>query len=274
MDNKNTIIAISAALILLMLVFACSTKKEPSKPKINFPSTQTTTTNQSSNKEDGYRPSRGSSASSHSGGSYYTDESKAPPAILTEAEKKVMKERRKKQRIKLAKAAEEWLKHKSNDVSLCDNTREKNKIKSHQGFTNGSYAKRNHDYKTAIKCFSDTYKDENATAYTKYFAACNLKDIARETGDFDLYFIAARMEAKLIATEDLSILNIEKSTLEFDWIDKVETSLKAKKDPKAFEALVKMKMDQYGEGCDRQEAEEEAKQDIEYYSEMFKELIQ
>lgn len=258
-----------------MLVFACSKGSSPKTSK-NKPISQTTKkqTEKNTAKHDDYGSGSGGFPSSSSKSSYYSTGSSYPPAILTEAEKAKMKARRIKQKEKLIKEAEKWLLSKSNDVSLCDNTREKNKIKSHQGFANGTVAKRKHDYKTAIKCFSDTYKDEKATVLTKYFAACNLKDVAREIGDIDLYFIAARMEAKLIATEDLTMLNIEKSTSEFDWIDKVEAALKAKNDPKYFEKLVKMKMDLYGSGINRKEAEQEAREDIEYYSKMFKELVQ
>ena len=278
MDNKQiTIAAVCAMLILLTLVFACSKGCE----KKESPSKRVTVTQENPKDntiiEEDYEEKPSYQSSYSSGGentSFYVQEDAQPPALLTEADIKSIQKRRQKSREKLSKNAVEWLKNKTNDPRFCQQTIEKYKIKSHQGFVNGSYAFMNKDYKTAIKFFNETIKDPEASAITKYFALQNMMNIAYETKDLELYFIAARMNALICAKEDLSILGIEKSTHQLDWVEKVEKSLKARNDPKYFEECVKMKLDFYKYGMKREQAEREVKKDIELYSNLYKELIE
>ena len=277
MDNKQiTIAAVCGMLMLLLLVFACSKgcgkKETPIKKPIVTPKTSTVGTVI----EDDYHEKEYSSYSSSSGGgssSFYQEDAQ-PPALLTEEDIRNIQRRREKSREKLSKNAIEWLKNKTNDPRFCQQTLEKYKIKSHQGFVNGSYAFMKKDYKNAIKFFNETIKDPNASVITKYFALQNMMNIAYETKDLELYFIAARMNALMCAKEDLSILGIEKSTHQLDWVEKVEKSLKARNDPKYFEECVKMKLDFYKYGMKREQAEREVKKDIELYSNLYKELIE
>lgn len=276
MDNKQiTIAAICGMLLLLTLVFACSkgcgSKESPIK-KVTV-THETPKVNTIIEKDYDKTPQ---SQSSYSGGnsSFYIQEDVQPPALLTEEDINNIKKRRQQSREKLNKNAIEWLKNKTNDPRFCQQTLEKYKVKSHQGFVNGSYAFMKKDYKNAIKYFNETIKDPNASVITKYFALQNMMNIAYETKDLELYFIAARMNALMCAKEDLSILGIEKSTHQLDWVEKVEKSLKARNDPKYFAECVKMKLDFYKYGMEKEQAEREVKKDIELYSNLYKELIE
>ena len=125
--------------------------------------------------------------------------------------------------------------------------------------------------------FSEVLKDKEATPLAKYYASWNLMEIARETSNFELFFLAARTRASLIAKEDLSIIDIEKTNDVMEELDVVENSLKAIKDPKYFDICVKNKLKGYDNITIRKEDEELArkrvKEDIEYYSRVYKELI-
>ena len=278
MDNKQiTIAAVCGMLMLLLLVFACSKGCGKKETPIKKPIVTPKASNVGTVIEDDYHEKEYSSYSSSSGGgsssSFYQEDAQ-PPALLTEEDIRNIQRRRERSREKLSKNAIEWLKNKTNDPRFCQQTLEKYKIKSHQGFVNGSYAFMKKDYKTAIKFFNETIKDPNASVITKYFALQNMMNIAYETKDLELYFIAARMNALMCAKEDLSILGIEKSTHQLDWVEKVEKSLKARNDPKYFEECVKMKLDFYKYGMKREQAEREVKKDIELYSNLYKELIE
>ena len=276
MDNKQiTIAAICGMLLLLTLVFACSrgcgSKETPTpRPRV----TQQPKIDNNVPEEEYYEPKSSDSSYSGGGTSYYIQEDAQPPALLTEEDIKNIQRRRAKSREKLSKNAVEWLKNKTNDPRFCQQTLEKYKIKSHQGFVNGSYAFMKKDYKTAIKYFNETIKDSEASVVTKYFALQNMMNIAYETKDLELYFIAARMNALLCAKEDLSVLGIEKSAHQLDWVEKVEKTLRARNDPKYFDECVKMKLDFYKYGMKKEQAEKEVKKDIEFYSNLYKELLE
>ena len=265
-------------LILLLLVFACSKGCGSKEPPIKKPTVIQETPNDNTVIEDDYQEldyshSSSSSSSGGSSSSFYQEDAQ-PPALLTEEDIKNIQKRRQKSREKLNKNAIEWLKHKTNDPRFCQQTLEKYKIKSHQGFVNGSYAFMKKDYKNAIKYFNETIKDPNASTITKYFALQNMMNIAYETKDLELYFIAARMNALLCAKEDLSILGIEKGTHQLEWVEKVEKTLKARNDPKYFQECVKMKLEFYKYGMKPEQAEKEVKKDIQLYSNLYKELIE
>ena len=91
--------------------------------------------------------------------------------------------------------------------------------------------------------FFKILKDKDTSPVSKHFACNMLMDIAMKIKDPELYFIAARAKGKLEATEDLTILGVEKgSTFTLDWCDKVENLLKARNDPKYFDICVKQKL--------------------------------
>ncbi len=217
--------------------------------------------------------SSGSRSSSY-GSSYYPDEGTTPPSLLSEKDKSQMQSKLEKDQKVLRENAIKWLNAKINDSKFSQQTIEKYKIKANQSFVNGSVAFKNKQYNVAIKNFNDVLKDKEASPVTKYFALSNLMNIAMETKDFELYFIAARMNAALCATEDLSVLGIEKSTHQLEWVEKVENSIRAKKDQKYFDKCVQAKLDFYRGGIDQEEAIEETKRDIVVYTEIYKELIE
>lgn len=282
LDNKATIIAVCAALLLLTLVFACSkgcSTKPSTGTKSAFkttPKTQTAVT-KDKHKYDDFRPMSSSAGSGHSG-SYYeetSEDDKTPPALISEEEKKRMKKFDAEEEEAMKKSAAEWLQNKLADSSLSAKTREQWLLKANQSYNDGKNARKRKDYKSAIKHFNDILKDEKATPVTKYFALYNLMGCAQEMKDLELFFIAARMRAKLVATEDLTVVGVEqKNTDQLVWCDKVEAALKAKDNPAKFDEAVMLKMNEHNGELERETAEASVKRDIEFYTKLFKDFYE
>ena len=252
----------------------CKEDKRPSN--VYFPTTPKQNKTDSEKKENNndYPSYDGGSGFSQSSSYTYEEEVVSPPALLTKEDKAKMKKKREESRRKLRENADIWLKSKTNDPSLSIQTLEKYKIKSHQGFTNGTVALRSKDYNTAIKYFNETVKDKDASAVTKYFALSNMMVIAQKTKDIKLYLLAARMSALLCATEDLSALGIPKSNHQLEWVEKVENTILARNDKKYFEKCVQLKMDFYGAGVTREDAEADVREDIAFYTDLYKEMLE
>ena len=286
MDNRNTLIAISLCFLFLCLVFAgvrgCTKNSDSKLPNIVKKQVNNTTAQKEKDKT-GYSHSYDSGANtgyystSSSSDNYYEDADDThttPPAILSKSEKEAMERKRQDKKEKIRKAAIEWLKQKTSNTALCQQTIERYKVKSHQGFANGTVALRNKDYKTALNYFNQTVKDPEATAITKYFAINNMMIIAQRMKDIELYFIAARMNAALCAKEDLTLLGIQKNSNHLEWVNRVEKTIKARNDKTAFQECVQAKLDEYQSSIDRSEAEMKVREEIEYYTELYKEMLE
>ncbi|MBP5470465.1 MAG: hypothetical protein J6Z11_14615 [Candidatus Riflebacteria bacterium] len=271
-DNK-TIIAVCALCLMMTLLFACSrgcSKKEPKKVVVTPPKNKEVVEFIEEEKEykepvTSSRSSRGNSGSSGN-----------PPALLSEEEKAKMAKRDEENLEKLNRLKKEWMEEKLKDPNLSPVAREQYLLRSNPNFVVGMKALENNDFKTAIKNFNEIAQDEKTTPISKYFACKSLMEVAVKMKDFELYFIAARMKAKLEATEDLSMLGVEKNTYSLDWCDKVENTLKARDDPKYFEICVKLKLKKYDEVTAKMEekARKDVEKDIKFYTRQFKELIE
>lgn len=274
MDNKQiTIAAICGMLILLMLVISCSrgcsSKKEPRivTPK---PRTTVTTTPSKIDKEDDDRPSYSYSSFSGSRGGN-------APSVLTEEDKVEIARSYEENQELMNKLKKKWMDDKLKDPKVSPVAKEQYKLRSNPNFIIGMQAIDNSDYKTAIQNFNEILKDKNTSPVSKHFACSIIMDIAMQLKDPELYFIAARTKGRLEATEDLSILKIEKGTFTLDWCDRVENTLKAKNDPKYFDICVQKKLAGRKEPISieyREKAKKDVEKDIRFYSEKFKELIE
>ena len=269
MDNNNIIIAVCVLCLLMTLLFACSRgcsqkteKKEVvTQPKIFRPE-----------KEDKHYSENTYSSNSSKSSSYGK-----PPALLSRDDKERLEKKYKENREKINKLKKEEIEKQLKDPNLSPVAKEQIRLRTNPSFVKGMYAFNKQDYKTAINSFNEIVKDPNTTPISKYFACSQLMEVAKRMKDLDLYFIAARMRAKLEAEEDLSMLGVEKGTFSLEWCAKVENSLRAKNDPKYFDICVELKLaNATGEVSPkiRRMAEEEVKKDIKFYSKQFKELIE
>ena len=270
MDNNNTIIAVCVMCLLMTLIFACSrgcSKKEEKKVVVTQPKIF-----KQEKEEKKYTEKNYSSSSSSSIGSYAK-----PPALLSRDDKERLEKKYKENREKINKLKKEEIEKQLKDPNLSPVAKEQIKLRTNPSFVKGMYAFKKQDYKTAINSFNEIVKDPNTSPVSKYFACSQLMEVAKRMKDLDLYFIAARMKAKLEAEEDLSMLGVEKGTFSLEWCAKVENSLRAKNDPKYFDICVELKLANVTGEVNpkiRQIAEEEVRKDIKFYSKQFKELIE
>ena len=278
MESKNTtiiVVCVIGLLIAILFAFSKGCDKTDENKVVVVP--QQNFTGIIGKKEDEFKTTSRGFSSSYSGGSgnYDSGESAGQPALYTEEELQRRSKRIKERKEKIAELKKEHLEKILNDPNLSIEAQEQLKIRNHPSFFKGMKAFKNQNYKEAMVGFSEVLKDKEATPLAKYYASWNLMQIARETNNFELFFLAARTRASLIAKEDLSIIDIEKSNTEMEKLDLVENTLKAIKDPKYFDICVKNKL----KGIDTITKEEEeraqrkVKEDIEYYSRVYKELI-
>ncbi len=265
----------------MTMLFACSKgcgKKEEKKvvvapPKLYFQKKE-------EKKVEVHRPSSSPSHSYSGGGSSSVGDGR-PPDLLTEEEKEKKRKKREEERKKIANLKKEMMKKMLEDPNISPDDYEKLKLRSNPSFLKGMAAMENGDYDTSIVSFNEILKDKDATPVSKYFACTELMVVARRKHDFDLYFIAARMRANLIANEDLSVLDFEKDNKAVERINKIESLLKAKNDPKYFDLVVETRLARVSNLPDgeegkptREQVVERVKKDIEYYSGIFKELVE
>ena len=298
LDNKQiTIIAVCGMLVLLTLVFACSKGCGKESSSTNKTDSSNTFVEFSGNKNqrsgiskygdkdsDEYSSgdsrssysgghSGGSSGSSSSGSSSDSSDEVEDITILTEADKARMSKVYEEERKNIEKEAAKWLEEKIKEADS-PKALEQYKLKANKNFVAGKNARRQKDYKQAIKYFNEVCKDPNSTAVTKYFAISNLMGIAQEMKDLELYFIAVRMNAKLCEKEDLSVLGIEKTHDLFAWANKAEKSLKAQNDRNAYDECVRIKIENSLTKLSQKEAEKLVNKDIALYSNIFKEFFE
>ena len=272
-DNKFIIIAAVVAMCFLMTLLlsctrGCSSKKD-NKVVVTQPKAVTTVKVEEEEKE--YR--RASSSYSAPGRSFNA----YPPALLSEKDKAELAKRYKENREKLRKKKLENIEKQLNDPNLSPVAKEQIRLRTNPSFVKGMYALDKKDYKVAITSFNEIVKDEKTTPISKYFACSQLMETARRMKDIDLYFIAARIRAKLMADEDLSMLGISKGNDTLEWCNKVEYSLRAKNDPKYYEMCLKLKLANCKEPIPKlimDKAKKEVDKEIKFYSKQYKELVE
>ncbi len=274
MDNKQiTIIAVCGMLMLLTLVFACSKgcSKKTERKIITKPNTYVPPTVKKEEEEEYHQPS-------YSYSSGFSSSSGDAPAVLTDEDKAELVKKYDENKKILDKLKKEWMEEKLKDPNVSPVAKEQYKLRSNPNFIMGMQAMENNDFKTAITNFSQILKDKETSPISKYFACDTLMDIAMRIKDPELYFIAARAKGKLEATEDLTMLGVEKKNMStLDWCDKVEKLLKARNDPKYFDMCVKERLANQKEPIPKEvlaRAKKQVEKEIKGYSRRFKELIE
>ena len=270
-DNKYLIIAGAVVICMIMAIFlanlrGCSSKRDD---KVVVPKPKVATSTKVEKEEEEYRTRPSSFKSPSRSFSSYP-----PPPSDQDKERMAKKYEENKKKLKQLKI--DWFEEQLKDPNISPLAREQYKFRSNPNFVVGMRAMDNQDYKTAIKSFSEITKDKKASAYSKYYACKALMDCAYKIKDMELYFIAARMSAKLIADEDLSLIGKEKGEFTLEWCDKVENTLKARNDPKYFDICVKRKLANFDTINDktREMAKKSVESDIRFYTKKYKELIE
>ncbi|GAB1355307.1 hypothetical protein MASR1M12_40510 [Erysipelotrichia bacterium] len=267
MEPKNMVVATALTMLLLMAMFALfSGGTGHDKKRIN-----TRQAKEDGNKQNqiktSHPPGKGSSISSTNLSASDNNASAAPippvktapsfsssistvgyhEEICSKDELEQIKKDKEEAMAELVKAKEEWIQNKINDESLDITTREKYKLLNNQQLANGTMYMRQKRYSDAVKQFNEVVNDETATPLTRYFALESIENIAKILKNKELYFTAARMRGKLVATEDLSVIGQEKKTDYIDWIDESEKLLNAKSKPEVYDRLLQETQQHYGD---------------------------
>ena len=143
---------------------------------------------------------------------------------------------------KARKEQQEWIKEHIKNLIENPNTPAKIKIKA-QLMENKKYvtaykAHKNHDYKLAISSYFEVLKDKNSSPEIQYITVEYLLDCAQFTGDLDLFLKIIKLKGTLMATKDLSVLNVEKSDSYLKWTEEFTDYMKARSDPAYKDRLI------------------------------------
>ena len=196
-------------------------------------------------KKDNYSnyQSTSSSSSSSSSSSYYSSSTtnkkkSSSKSQITDAQRKRILAFQEKAR----KEQQEWIKEHIKNLIENPNTPAKIKIKAqlmeNKNYVNAYKAHKNHDYKSAISCYLEVLKDKNISPEIQYITVEYLLDCAQFTGDLDLFLKLIKIKGNLMATKDLSVLNVEKSDSYLKWTDEFTDYMKARSDPTYKDKLI------------------------------------
>ena len=184
-----------------------------------------------------------SSSSSSSSSSYYSSSTtnkkkSSSKSQITDAQRKRILAFQEKAR----KEQQEWIKEHIKNLIESPNTPARIKIKA-QLMENKKYveaykAHKNHDYKLAISSYIEVLKDKNISPEIQYITAEYLLDCAQFTGDLDLFLKIIKLKGTLMATKDLSVLNVEKNDSYLKWTEEFTDYMKARSDPAYKDRLI------------------------------------
>ncbi|MFA5598589.1 MAG: hypothetical protein WDA26_13585 [Pusillimonas sp.] len=118
-------------------------------------------------------------------------------------------------------------------------------VGSSEAYRVATVARKNKDFKKAIKSYHEMLKDKKSTPVMQYFALDGIKRCAQETQDLQLYILAIKQLGELMAKEDLSVINEEKSDSYLKWALKFEKYMMAKRDPAYMQSLIDEHMNRY-----------------------------
>ncbi len=265
-DNKHIAIAsVAAFLSLLLLIWVFSGGKPDAKESSTREIVaEKPVSKQWQQEEEPQQPVRQTTFSAPAAGS---------SSPFSDEERQKMLERDKENEVLIEKAATNWLLSMASDETLSEKTREKYKMKLNKSYVEGTNAKKQKNYPVAIKKFYEAIKAPEATPISKYYSLLNIKTMALKLKDMDLFIAASKLEAELIALENLSAIGIKKSTEQREWISTFEKLMQAKKDPAVLNDLIQKRMEENNGACTREEIEETLLQETEQYEEIFKELM-
>lgn len=193
--------------------------------------------NRSRTSSSGYHSSSGSSAAggSHSSSSKKASDSKS--RITDEQRLKILAFQE-----KARKEQQEWIKNHIKELIEKPNTPPKIKIKAqlmeNKHYVSAYKAHKNRDFDLAINEYLEVLKDKNTSPEIQYITAEYLLDCAQFTGNLELFLKIIKLKGTLMATKDLSALNVKKSDDYLKWTDEFEGYMKARTDSSFKDKLV------------------------------------
>ncbi len=268
MDEKKQIVIASAAVFIsLILLYFLLSRPSPGKesPVSHQTSTKATGSKQWQKEEPETQASSGVSSGHAAAG-----DSVSP---FSAEELARMKERDKENDVLIEKAAASWLTTMATNDSLTEKTREKYKLKQNRSYVEGVNARKQKNYPLAVKKFHEAIKSPDATPVAKYYSLVNIKTLALKMKDMELFILASRLEAKLIAEENLSIIGISKTEEHLEWVDSFEKLMKVRSDPAVLNELVQKRMDELKNKYSREDIEKMIFKEADRYEKIFKELM-
>ena len=184
-----------------------------------------------------------STSSSSSSSSYYSSsttnkkKSSSKSQINDEQRKRILAFQE-----KARKEQQEWIKEHIKNLIENPNTPAKIKIKAqlmeNKNYVTAYKAHKNHDFKLAISSYLEVLNDKNISPETQYITVEYLLDCAQFTGDLDLFLKMIKIKGDLMATKDLSVLNVEKSDSYLKWTEEFTDYMKARSDPTYKDKLI------------------------------------
>ncbi|MDD3147600.1 MAG: hypothetical protein PHD82_09885 [Candidatus Riflebacteria bacterium] len=266
-DNKHLIIAaVVAILSVFILAWMLTGRKSHKQQPVRQTAVSEKPVSQKWQKDD--EPVVVSSRPAHTSSS-----GGATMSPFSQAELEEMKARDKENEKLIEKAATSWLMNMANDDTIAEKTREKYKLKLNKAYVDATNAKKQKNYPLAVKKFYEAIKAPESTPVSKYYSLLNIKTAALKMKDMELFIVASRLEAKLIAEENLSTLGIAKSKEQLEWIDSFEKLLKARTDPAILDELVQKRMEFHKGKYPREAVEQMIFKEAEHYDKIFKELM-
>ncbi|PKL42925.1 MAG: hypothetical protein CVV41_12945 [Candidatus Riflebacteria bacterium HGW-Riflebacteria-1] len=192
---------------------------------------------------------------------------KASPAAIqafTEEEVQAMRDKREELRKAMYERKRDWVKTKAEDGSLNAKSRVRYRLKLIDGFRSGNDAVNRGDYAEAMRQYAAGLKDPNADAATRYLCYHQMRNVARLLKDADMYLEILKEQGRLIETEDLAGVGIEKSNRGVLAYQRRKLFVQASKGPDGIAAAI----DDYCRehklsGSDRESAEQEFMADFE-----------
>ncbi len=265
-DKKQIIIASAAVFISLILLYLLLSRPFPGKESSTGKQTAVKTASSKQwQKEEPEVQSSGTSS-----GHTSSADSASP---FSAEELAQMKEHDKENDILIEKAAANWLVSMANDESLSEKTREKYKLKQNRAYVDGMNARKQKNFPLAVKKFHEAIKSPDATPVAKYYSLLNIKTLALKMKDMELFILASKLEAKLIAEENLSVIGITRSDEHLAWVESFEKLMKVRSDPAVLNELVQKRMGELKDKYSREEIEKMIFKEADQYEKIFKELM-
>lgn len=129
-----------------------------------------------------------------------------------------------------------------NDESLSEMVRLRYKLRLIEPYVQGIEFFDEGNYSEAIKMLFKSLNDPMATPVTRYFALDYMRTAATELKDFGLYLELTKLQSKIVAEDDLSLLDIEKTNSGLDWCAEQEELYKASQSTSEFDKVIAQRM--------------------------------
>lgn len=189
---------------------------------------------------------------------------------FSEEEMQEFRNNRDAAREKLYEKKLAWLSNKSKDPKLSAKSQVRYRLKLIEGFRGGNDALNNKDYAEAIKQYLAGVKDPDGCPVTRYVCFEQMRFAARMMKDYDLYLEILKEQAKLIESEELGVLGIDKSKGGYVMYERRKLFVQAAKGPDGLKQAVDDYMKTYKlKEEDREDAEKEFVEDFDEWKKSF-----